>query len=87
MLSVLVGLSRQLPNATLLGTNTGPYPDGNSVDVSVACLRHFAIFQSSASFGSSVKRSATIRARTRLLAISTTTLSSVMRFANSELEP
>ena len=84
----LVGLSRQLPNATLLGTNTGSYPDGNIVPM----------FQLPAS-GILLSLSHQLHLDHQLDVVRpsgqepdfwlfpTTTLSSVMRFANSELEP
>ena len=84
----VVGLSRQLPNATLLGTNTGPYPDGNIVPM----------FQLPAS-GILLSLSHQFHLDHQLNVVRpsgqepdfwlfpTTTLSSVMRFANSELEP
>ena len=83
-----MGLSRQLPNATLLGTNTGPYPDGNIVPM----------FQLPAS-GILLSFSHQLHLDHQLNVVPpsgqepdfwlfpTTTLSSVMRFANSELEP
>lgn len=84
----LVALSRQLPNATLLGTNTGPYPQGRLVPM-FQLPASGILFSFSHQLHLNHQREIVPPAghEPDYWLFPSTTINSVMRFANSEMEP